>query len=710
MIASKLRSILRNRELSWLDFNERVLIAAEQDEMPLLERLKFLGIFSSNLDEFYSVRVGSLHRLLIDSEENNIVNRREIEKTISSILDKVTMYNIRVEQLFKKIVRELNRQKVFFIDEQHLSPDQETYLEHFFTNKVRSRLFPIMLRKNRDFPFLKNISIYLAISMYRKEDPAAYQYALIEIPESLPRYIVIPSNGDETWIIILDDVIRLNLSTIFNAFDFDVFEGYTIKITRDAEYSLEEEVTKSLFEKLSESIRQRSSGDPVRVVYDSDMPEHLREYVTKQAGLESCENKIAGGKYHNMRDLIDFPKIKNKELYYPKHPNLPHYSLDNTKSLINQVLERDYLLTLPFHRFGYIIDLLREAALDPAVTTIKMTLYRVANDSNIINALLNAARNGKHIVAFIEIQARFNEEENLHWTETLSKEKNVTLISGLEGLKVHSKLAVITRKEPDTHKNRRISIISTGNFNEKTAKIYSDHILLTADPTISNEVNKVFKQLQSNFQVFKFKELLVAPNYLRNKLTALIRREISHARKGLPSGILLKINNILDDHMIKWLCSAAEEGVPVTLLVRGICAFIPGVSGISDKVEVRALIGRYLEHTRIYRFANNGNRELFIGSTDLMPRNLNRRVEVLTPIKDPEIKDELDHYLTLNLHDRYGSFRISKENMNELIRHKSEIEFPITERIDLFSKEQEQASRQPIHVQDRLYLYYSEKK
>ena len=668
MLQSQLKKILVDRELSWLDFNERVLITAEQDDMPLMERLKFLGIFSSNLDEFYSVRVGSLTRMLHDASQSSLVNTREIRRVINTILERVTGFSRRVEVLFPRITEQLKQHNIHFETDTTVTDEQKRYIEQYFTKRVRSKLFPIMLRRNREFPFLKNVSIYLVVSMYRADDPEVYQYALIEVPETVPRYVQLPSEEGRISFIILDDIIRLHLKTIFSSLDYDAFEAYTIKITRDAEYSLDEEVTKSLYEKLSESIRQRTAGVPVRVVYDEAMPGHLWEFLLHHAQLHECENHIAGGRYHNMRDMISFPHIRASQLYFRRQPPLLHHTLDNSTSIIRQVMERDYLLTMPFHRFGYIIDLLREASIDPLVTTIKMTLYRVANDSSIINALVNAARNGKRVVVFIEVQARFNEAENLHWTEMLSAEKNVTLISSLEGLKVHSKICVITRKSEHKGKNARIAVISTGNFNEKTAELYCDHLLLTASPKISNEVNKVFKQLSSNFQVFKFKSLLVSPAYLRNRITTLIKHEIANAKAGRSSGILIKLNNLVDTQMIKWLCMASQAGVPVRLLVRGICAFTPGVQDISDKISVTAMIDRYLEHTRVYRFTNAGEPKFFIGSSDLMPRNLDRRVEVLSPVLDPQLIAELEHFLDEHLQDSYSSFTIDAVENNRLLR------------------------------------------
>lgn len=688
MQSGNLKKALVNRELSWLDFNERVLISAEQESMPLLERMRFLGIFHSNLDEFYSVRVGSLHRLLGESQQNTLINKTEIRNTISSILKRVTDLDRRSEELYSLICAKLSHYNIYFNDGTSLTQRQSAWTATYFRERIRGKLFPIMLRKSKAFPFLNNLSTYLAITMSSGDDLENSQYALIEIPETLPRYIPLPSESGTYTFIIIDDIIRMNLASIFHAFNHDHFEAYSVTITRDAEYSIDEVVTKSLYEKISLSIRQRSSGDPVRVVYDRTMPNHLWQFLSAHVQLETCDNIIAGGRYHNIGALISFPKVDRHELYFTRQPPLRHQNLDNTRSLITQILEQDYLLSLPYHRFGYIIDLLREAAIDPLVISIKMTLYRVADDSSIVNALINAARNGKRVTVFIEVQARFNEEANLYWTEQLSNERNVTLISSLEGLKVHSKLCAIHRKNPTGSGSHRIAVISTGNFNEHTARLYSDLILLTAGKALSGEVNKVFKMLASSFRVYKFNELMVAPFSLRNRITALIKREMEFAKQGEKAEIVLKINNLVDDQMIRLLCRAAKEGVSVILLIRGICCLRPGVPGISEGIVLKALIDRYLEHARIFRFHNGGTPEYYIGSSDLMQRNLNRRIETLAPVKDALIREELGMYLDLHLKDTYSSFAIDSGMSNTLLRRSTPDE---------------------VHVQQDLYQYYHDK-
>ncbi|MCF7953386.1 MAG: polyphosphate kinase 1 [Spirochaetales bacterium] len=656
-----------NRELRWLSFNERVLQAAENTRNPLMERLKFIGIFSSNLDEFYSVRVGSLNRMIKDPEQHPAPSGIKPKHLIKDILQRVTDMAARVDTAFSAIIRELRRNSVFFVDEDSITPLQMQYVNQYFVSKVRSRLFPIMLEKDRPFPYMKHVTIYLTVSMYNEKDPENHRFALIELPtDVLPRYIRIPSRNQKKYFIILDDIIRLCLKEIFHMFNYDTFKAYTIKITRDGEYDLAEEVTKSLYEKLSTSLKQRKMGDPVRVVYDRRMPKQLFSYIMKHADLQACNNIIAGGKYHNARDVINFPKINKKELYFSEQPPIPNHRISLNRSLIEQIEERDHLLALPYQRYHYIIDLLREAALDPDVSSIKMTLYRVAEDSSVVNALRNAARNGKKVTVFIELQARFDEKNNMYWTDKLSQERNITLISGVEGFKVHSKLCIITRKKKKEKEKRRIALVGTGNFNESTASIYTDHILMTSHPGITDEVNRVFKLLNSSFYEAKFKHLIVSPLYTRKKIIKHIKEEIRQVNEGGSGEIIIKLNNLVDEKMIKWLLRAADAGVSIKLLIRGIFSMktLSSKGKERENIIARAMIDRYLEHTRIIKFQNGGEPVFYIGSADWMVRNLDNRIEVMAPIYDADLKNELDQYLEYHLRDTYSSFSLNTNTFN----------------------------------------------
>ncbi|MBI9102576.1 MAG: polyphosphate kinase 1 [Spirochaetales bacterium] len=654
-----------NRELRWLDFNERVLKTAESPNTPLMEKLKFIGIFSSNLDEFYSVRVGSINQMEKDPEHHTPPKGVKPRILMKDILKRVRLLSGRMEAVFQSIIVELGQNNIHLVSINELNSEQKDYINKYFNSKVRNRLYPIMLNDKKGYQYLKHVTIYLAVHMFNKNNPENFRYALIELPaDVLPRYVRIPSRLNEESFIILDDIIRYCLKDTFNIFDYDTFNAYTIKITRDAEYDLTEEVTKSLYEKLSRSIRQRKMGDPVRVVYDKDMPAHLLEYLLNHAQLGKCSNILPGGRYHNARDMLGFPRINRPELYFKPQPPLNHHQLDMKRSLIDQIEKQDFLLSLPYQKYDYVIELLREAALTPDVTAIKMTLYRVAEDSSVVNALINAARNGKKVTVFIELQARFDEKANMYWTSKLSQENNISLISGVEGFKVHCKTCVITRQEKKT--KRRVALIGTGNFNESTARLYSDHILMTSHTGITNEVNKVFKLLDSSFHKFQFKHLIISPFYTRKRIISMIKAEIQNVKAGGKGEIIVKINNLVDENMIKWLLKASRSGVDIKVMVRGIFSMATAPDGVEEShITASALIDRYLEHTRILRFHNNGEPLYYIGSADWMVRNLDNRIEVLVPLYDKSIRKEIEHFLNVHMTDTCSSFSIHSSSFNQ---------------------------------------------
>jgi polyphosphate kinase len=654
-----------NRELRWLSFNERVLKTAENPHIPLMERFKFIGIFSSNLDEFYAIRVGSLHRMIIDPEHHPTPPGVHPKVLIKQILKKVKILNDRVDVVVEQLMDELRQQHVHIVDPSTITPIQKEYVRDYFFSSVRNRIFPILLNRKLPFPYLKHVTLYLVVDLHDSNQEMEPQNALIEIPTNvLPRYVRIPSRNNHAYYIMLDDIIRINLREIFTIFPYDCIEAYTIKITRDGEYDLTEEVTKSLYDKLTKSIEQRSEGDPVRFIYDRTMPPDLLAYVQESAGLNDCRIIIAGGRYHNARDMLSFPKINNPNLYFEDQSPLEHYALKQSDALFEQIEKKDYLLTLPYHKYDYLIDLLREASLDASVVSIKMTLYRVPEDSSVINALRNAARNGKKVTLFIELQARFDEKINMYWTEVLTQENNVTLIGGVEDMKVHGKICVITRKK-GKEKNK-IAIIGTGNFNEKTASLYCDHLLFTANPLITEEVDRVFSMLEKGFADVKFKHLIVSPFHTRKKFIGLIKKEIQYAKEGRGGEIVLKLNNLVDEKMIAHLRKAAASGVSIKLMIRGICLMETNHPKVpAGTIQGKAMIDRYLEHSRVMKFNNGGNPLYFIGSADWMDRNLDRRIEVTISIQDSDIKAELEHFLTVHWKDTYASFSLEHSDFNE---------------------------------------------
>ncbi|MBG0767625.1 MAG: polyphosphate kinase [Sphaerochaeta sp.] len=659
------KKVYVNRELRWLSFNERVLMSAENPNIPLMERLKFIGIFSSNLDEFYAVRVGSIHRALLDPEHYKLKESGNPKTLIRQILKEVKRLNDRMDRVVEQLFRTLRTHHIAIVDEATLSDEQKQFLEGFFRHILRNRLFPILLDPKLPFPYLKHVTLYLAVHMYHSHDPKDFRYALIEVPSDLiQRYVELPSRGGWHHFIALEDIIRFKLADIFKAFSYDCYDAYTIKITRDGEYDLTDEITRSLYEKLSTSIKQRSQGDPVRFVYDRELPKPMLEYIMEHAQLKQCRIIIPGGRYHNARDLLHFPKVGNDQLYFEEQPPLPHHTLKENRSLLDQIDERDHLVTLPYQSYDCIIDLLREAALDRTVQGIKMTLYRVPENSSVINALRNAARNGKEIVLYLELQARFDEEINMHWTEILTREPHITLISGVEGMKVHSKLGLITRYSGK--KQKKIAIIGTGNFNEVTASQYSDHLLLTSNTKLTQEIDLLFTLLDRGFADIKFKHLIVSPFHTRKRFISLIKKEMEEAREGRPAAITLKLNNLVDEGMIKHLSKAEHSGVSITLMIRGICSM--ALYPEQKNVRGKALIDRYLEHTRVVKFHNKGNPLYFIGSADWMERNLDTRIEVMVPIFDDRIKEELELFLQAHWNDTASSFSLHEENFNQRLQ------------------------------------------
>ncbi|WP_332446723.1 polyphosphate kinase 1 [Sphaerochaeta sp.] len=654
-----------NRELRWLSFNERVLMAAEGQNTPLMERLKFAGIFSSNLDEFYAVRIGSLHRALLDPVNHPIKSDIQPKILLKQILKEVKRLNLRLDAVVEQLFVELKKHSIKVVNEDELNDAQQEYLEGFFSQTLRSRLFPILLDPNRPFPYLKHVTLYLAVHMYRKDDPQHFQYALIEVPtDLLLRFVSLPGRGGWHQFIYLEDVIRFKLAEIFKTLPYDRFDAYTIKINRDGEYDLTDEITRSLYEKLSASIKQRSQGDPVRFVYDREMPQRMLAYITEKAQLTHCRIIIAGGRYHNVRDLLRFPEVGNDSLYFEQQTPLKHHTLDDKRSLLDQIEERDHLLTLPYHRYDYLIDLLREAALDASVRSIKMTLYRVPQNSSVINALQNAARNGKEVTLYLELQARFDEEINMQWTELLTTEHHINLISGVEGMKVHSKLCIITRLHGK--KTTQIAMIGTGNFNEITARQYSDHLLLTSHPKLTKEIDQLFLLLERGFADVKFKQLIVSPFHTRKRFINLIKKEMEQAKAGNPAQIILKLNNLVDGQLIKQLTKAQKSGVDLKLMIRGICSMALPES--NHHVQGKALIDRYLEHTRVVKFHNKGKPLYFLGSADWMERNLDTRIEVMVPVYSPEIQAELEVFLQAHWADTYASFDLGEAHFNQRLQ------------------------------------------
>ncbi len=637
--------VLINRELSWLAFNDRVLQEAEDKTVPLIERLKFLGIYSNNRDEFFRVRVATLKRVVKHQKKAEELMGENPVRLLEKIKQAVIAQQDKFEHIYQVIIRELNKQNISIINEKQLSPAQGNFVKEYFREKVKGSLFPIMLDSPSPFPYLKDRLGYLIIKLGRKDSSKKNKYAIIEVPtDTISRFVVLPKEKDKNYILLLDDVIRYCLDDIFQNFDHNYIESYNIKLTRDAEIDIDTDLSKSFVEKISKGLKARKTGQPVRLVYDSEIAPDMLDFIMKKIKLGKDDNPIPGGRYHNFKDFISFPNIGHPDLSYKKNIPLKHPDLKDQSSIIKVIKKKDVLLTYPYQSFDHIIDLLREASIDPKVQSIRITLYRVAKNSNIVKALINALKNGKQVTAVIELQARFDEEANIYWSGKL-QEEGAKVIYGVPGLKVHSKLFLITRKE--SGKINHYAHIGTGNFNGDTSKVYTDQTLLTSNKIITEEIEKVFDFYLDNFKGGIYKHLLVSPFFMRKRLVQLINKEIQNAKANKPASIILKLNNLVDDEMIRKLYEASAEGVKIKLIVRGICSLVAGVSGLSENIEAISIVDKYLEHSRVFIFHNNGDEKYFISSADWMTRNLDHRSEVAVPIYDKEIQQQLKKIINI---------------------------------------------------------------
>lgn len=660
---------LVNREISWLSFNDRVLQEAEDPANPLIERLRFLGIYSNNRDEFFRVRVASLKRLKRLGKKAIEVAGEEPE----ILLDKIQKRYIAASQSFDKtyqnILLELERHHVHIIDEHHLTAAQGEWVLNHFRRNVLPSLFPIMLDSAPSFPYLKDKSAYLAVKLTRRQRNKKNRYGLIEIPtEHMSRFVVLPAENNEQYVMLLEDVIRYCLHEIFPRHEYSRILSYTIKLTRDAELDIDNDISKSLVEKISGSLKKRKKGEPVRFVYDRRMVPDLLAFLMKKLRMLDHENMIPGSRYHNFKDFISFPDLGHRELVWPVAEPIPHPRLSRGVDMFRVIRRKDVMLHYPYQSFHHIIDLLREASIDPRVISIQITIYRVSRDSNVCNALINAVKNGKKVTVVMELQARFDEENNIYWSNRL-QEEGATVIFGVPGLKVHSKLFLITRKEEGALVH--YAHVGTGNMNESTARIYTDKSLLTADQRITHEVAQVFDFYRDNLKPGEYKHLLVSPFTMRKRLIALIDKEIQNARKGKAAWMIIKLNNLVDREMISKLYHASDAGVQVQLIVRGICSLVPGINGYSKNIRGISIVGRYLEHTRLFIFCNDGDPKYFISSADWMTRNLDFRSEVAVPIYDADIQEEIRSIINVQLKDNTKARVIGGMKENEYVKTRS---------------------------------------
>jgi polyphosphate kinase len=652
-----------NREISWLQFNARVLQEAADETVPLIERLRFLGIFSNNLDEFFKVRYATVKRIVQAGKggKNALggIKAAELLEIITTIVIKQQSESL---DILDNIVNELKKENIFKINETQIEALHHDFLKTYFLQQISPALVTIILNDSVDIPNLKDSAAYLAVRMVLKDNQK--QFALIEIPKTINRFIELPSNNGKDYIIMIDDVLRYFLNDIFNIFEYNDISAHMIKITRDAELDFESDLSKSFLEKISDSVKHRQIGQPVRFVYDKTIHKETLAYLMSKMKIDSADSIIPGGRYHNRRDYMGFPSLGRTDLLYERIKPLPIKGLSLEGSIFKDISKKDYLLFAPYHTFSYVVKFLREAALDPKVKTIKITIYRLAEISHIASSLINAAINGKSVTVSIELQARFDEQANIDYAQQMEKE-GVNLAFGVQGLKVHSKMCVVEREEDN--KLKRYGFVSTGNFNESTAKIYTDYTLFTTNKGVLKDINKVFDFFERNYQIFKYKHIITSPHYTESALFKLIDNEIENIKKGQSGYIKVKMNSITSYKMVDKLYEASNAGVKIQMIIRGICCLIPGIPGMSENIEVFSIVDKFLEHTRLYVFGNNNNPKIYISSADWMTRNIENRVEVSCPIYDENIKKELLETFEISWNDNVKA-RYINENQNNMYR------------------------------------------
>ncbi|MGB0367100.1 MAG: polyphosphate kinase 1 [Flavobacteriaceae bacterium] len=661
-----------NRELSWLDFNARVLQEAADPSVPLIERLRFLGIFSNNLDEFFQVRFATVKRIAQSHKTGKKVlggiNAEELLKDITRVVIKQQADSAII---LDEIESQLEKENIHFLREDEVNATQAEFLLDYFLQKVSPRLVTVIL-KEEEQDFTDN-KAFLAIKMEMKPTENLSKneklYAVIEMPKEVDRFIVLPAEGKKQNLMLLDDLIRYHFHLIFSMFNYDSIEGHMIKITRDAELDIEEDVGKSYVEKIIDSVKDRLIGDPVRLVHDKTIAPETLAIVMRKLGVASSDSLIPGGRYHHRRDYMNFPSLNRKDLLYSSFPALPLKEISLEENILEAVAKKDYMIYAPYQNFAYVIKFLREAALDPQVKTIKITIYRLAKLSQVASSLINAAKNGKKVLVQIELQARFDEENNIQVAESLEK-AGVQLIFGVPGLKVHTKICVIERSEGK--KLKRYGFISTGNFNESTARIYTDYTLFTSHQKILKDVSKVFNFLSVNYKIKKYKHLIVSPHYTFSALIRLIEQEIAHKAQGKKARIRLKLNNITNYKIISKLYEASRAGVQIDMIVRGICCLIPGVEGMSENIRVISVIDKFLEHPRVYIFENDGDPQMYISSADWMTRNIDNRVEVACPILDKDLQQELLDTFMISWNDNVKARLVNSKPQNVFVSNQGE--------------------------------------
>ena len=609
------------RDISWMYFNRRILQEATRQHVPLLERMAFLGIYSNNLDEFFRVRMASQNRIAECEDKSAAKDRDKAKKIIKKITTLNSEYAKEYEQAVESVISDLEKENIFLVDDDNISPEQLEYIRSYYKEKLNGFIVPVWFSAVKTLDSETDENIYLAVKLQKENgSKTVTDYAFLELPVGLcGRFVRLP--------------------------DCDGFEAYAFKFTRDAEMEIDNDLRTGTLQKISKGVKSRKRGEPLRVIYDGDMPKDLMKKVLNKLDVDAWDTILSGGRYQNHKDLMKFPDCGRKNLKYPTWTPIMKKELDGPESLLSKIQEKDRFIHVPYHNFDSFIRVLQEAAVSKRVNSIKITLYRLAKESKVVKALIGAARNGKKVTVVIELLARFDEASNINWSKKM-QDAGIKVIFGVEGLKVHSKITHIEMKTgPD------IACVSTGNFHEGNARMYTDCVLMTASKRLVNDVNAVFDFIERPYTPIKFKELLVSPNEMKNKFIALINNEIKNRKAGKPAYIKVKINHITDPVMVEKLYEASQAGVEIDLLVRGNCSLVPGIPGVSSNIRINGIIDRYLEHSRIFIFAAGGEEKIFMGSADWMPRNLDNRVEVITPVYDPSIKGELKRIVDYGLKD-----------------------------------------------------------
>lgn len=670
------------RDLSWMYFNHRILQEAAREDVPLLERIGFLGIYSNNLDEFFRVRVATLSRIA-ECENRSLKNEQAKAMTLIKQINKlVKLYSKEFEEIMARITDALAKENIFILREDMLSPEQEAFITKYFRHQLGGLIGPVWLSAVKQLTNEADDNIFFAVEL-QKEGKNKPDYAVIELPVSdCGRFVRLPDNDGKSYIMYLDDVVRYCLPMIFAGMRYDSIKAYAFKFTKDAEMELDNDLRNGMLQKISKGVKSRRKGEAMRVSYDKEMPKALVKKVMNKLNLDSLDTVLAGGRYYNHKDLMSFPDCGRNDLKYPAWPPLEKPGLSGNESLISGIQQNDKFIHVPYHSFDYYIRVLQEAAVSKQVTGIQTTLYRLAKNSKVVKALICAAKNGKKVTVVIELLARFDESPNIEWSKRM-QDAGIHVIFGVEGLKVHSKITHIAMKNGND-----IACISTGNFHEGNAKVYTDYMLMTAAKTIVSDVANVFEFIEKPYSVVRFKELLLSPNEMKRKFVKLINDEIRNKQMGKPAYIRIKINHITDPVMVRKLYEASQAGVDIDLLVRGNCSLKTGIPGVSDNIRIHAIIDRYLEHSRIFIFAAGGEDKTFIGSADWMPRNLDNRIEVVTPVYDPEIKHDLRMVVDFGLRDNVQGRIVDGTGSNTMYKPENEPPFRSQEKLYEFYKEQ----------------------